>query len=204
MKEPIVVNLFPSPVGVYELDRPYTDVETAQFEEYCSEQEYNFGNTNSKNKYCLEHEAMSDIKKFCSDSIDRYMVDVVASNAGVCKVTQSWVNVSRRGQYHHRHSHPNSYLSGVLYFETSENDKISFHNQRVTHLLPPIRDLNTFNSANWWIWAIQGTLVIFPSWQEHSVPEVKYDRRVSLSFNTFLHGEIGSDAELTKLTLNHM
>lgn len=202
MKEPVLVNLFPSPVAVYELGRPFTTEETNQIEGFCSEQENNFGNTNSKEKYCLDIDSMSNLRKFCSDAIDKYMIDIVSSDAGACTITQSWVNVSRKGQYHHRHSHANSYLSGVLYFETNEDDKISFYNPRVTQLLPKFKELTFFNSTNWFLWAVKATLVVFPSWLEHSVPQVEYDRRVSLSFNTFLQGEIGSGASMTKLVIN--
>ena len=33
-------------------------------------------------------------------------------------ITESWLNKTEPGQYHHRHWHPNSVLSGVLYIDT--------------------------------------------------------------------------------------
>jgi hypothetical protein len=32
-------------------------------------------------------------------------------------VTQSWLNWTKPGQWHHKHSHPNSLYSGVLYLD---------------------------------------------------------------------------------------
>jgi len=39
--------------------------------------------------------------------------------------------------------------------------------------------------------ATQGSLLLFPSYLPHAVPEILSENRVSLAFNTFWHGEVG-------------
>ena len=61
---------------------------------------------------------------------------------------------------------------------------------------------NIFNSDTWWYPAKVGTLLLFPSHLEHSVPELEAEKdRYSLSFNTFFKGELGLSEERTQLIL---
>jgi hypothetical protein len=41
-------------------------------------------------------------------------------------ITQSWLNYTEENQYHHRHEHPNSVVSGVLYFDSDKKDMIKY------------------------------------------------------------------------------
>ena len=46
-------------------------------------------------------------------------------------ITQSWLNYTRANQFHHRHEHPNSFVSGVLYINADKaTDRINFYNKR--------------------------------------------------------------------------
>ncbi len=45
-------------------------------------------------------------------------------------ITQSWLNYTETNQYHHKHQHPNSLVSGVFYINCDDKfDKIKFFNQ---------------------------------------------------------------------------
>mgnify|MGYP003150075757 CR=1 FL=1 len=61
---------------------------------------------------------------------------------------------------------------------------------------------NAFNSAFWWFAVKTGQIMLFPSSLNHSV-EAKQgnNTRVSLSFNVFIKGNIGSDDRLNTLAL---
>jgi hypothetical protein len=44
------------------------------------------------------------------------------------RLTQSWLNYTKPGQFHHKHAHPNSFISGVLYMKAArQRDKIYFY-----------------------------------------------------------------------------
>ena len=63
-------------------------------------------------------------------------------------------------------------------------------------------EYNTWNSLTWWIPVKSGDILLFPSYLNHSV-ETKQDNnlRISLAFNTFVKGNIGSREGLSELNL---
>jgi uncharacterized protein (TIGR02466 family) len=112
------------------------------------------------------------------------------------------VNYSEPGQYHHKHAHPNSFVSGVFYIQTNPNDKIFFYRDGYSQIKFPPAEWNSWNSESWWFEAITGRLILFPSSLTHMVPTVEgEDVRVSLSFNTFPAGTVGEEMDLTGLKL---
>ena len=83
-----------------------------------------------------------------------------------------------------------------------DSDKIYFHKEEKDKLKVLTENYNICNSSSWWLPVETGVLFLFPSYLMHSVDTVKNnDTRISLSFNTFLKGDIGSDSELTGLIL---
>jgi uncharacterized protein (TIGR02466 family) len=118
-------------------------------------------------------------------------------------ITQSWANYTEQGQFHHKHAHPNSFISGVFYVQSDNaKDRIYFYKDGYSQLKVPPKEWNLYNSDSWWFEAITGRLVLFPSSLTHMVVAVESEKtRVSLSFNTFLKGYVGSEDELTGLRL---
>ena len=121
-------------------------------------------------------------------------------------MTQSWLNYTEANQHHHKHEHPNSVVSGVLYFDSDkEKDKILFSNPEGYKQLVPAIDntkFNLWNSSTWFFPVETGDLFMFPSSTTHQV-ETKQgnNTRTSLSFNTFYEGTLGSLDILTELKL---
>jgi uncharacterized protein (TIGR02466 family) len=107
-------------------------------------------------------------------------------------------------EFHHKHTHPNSFISGVFYFQTNdETDKIYFFEDSYKQFKIPAREFNNYNSDSWWLPSVTGQLLLFPSRMTHMVEtrlETQYTR-MSMSFNTFLVGKLGSGDELTELIL---
>jgi uncharacterized protein (TIGR02466 family) len=118
-------------------------------------------------------------------------------------LTQSWANYTEAGQYHHKHAHPNSVVSGVFYPQANkEVDKIYFYKDGYERIKVPAAEYNPYNSESWWFEVGAGDLILFPSHLTHMV-KTKEDKntRISIAFNTFLKGYIGSDESLTGLNL---
>ena len=93
------------------------------------------------------------------------------------------------------HNHKNSYLSGVFYFNTVENDIILFHKNRENDFFEfESKDMNIYNSAIWSFPVKTGQLILFKSNILHSVPvNLQNKTRISLAFNTFLKGKVSSN-----------
>jgi uncharacterized protein (TIGR02466 family) len=197
----ITYNLFPTAVSKFELGREFTEWETAFFSK--QETYKNQGNTTSTDKYVLQHKKMQNVKAFVEASVDEYLQTIYAPTHKVnLRLTQSWLNYTKHGEFHHKHAHPNSFVSGVLYIKAAKNkDKIHFYKDGYQQIKLPTENFNAYNSDSWWFEVGAGDLLLFPSSLTHMVETVQGDDRVSLAFNTFLTGYVGDEEKLTALHL---
>ena len=103
------------------------------------------------------------------------------------EITGCWATVLAKGAEHKAHSHPNNYLSGVYYVRTPPGaDTINFHDPRnqAGVIRPPIVELTAENTDQVVVRVTNGTLLLFPSYLEHSVDaNASEEERVSISFN---------------------
>jgi uncharacterized protein (TIGR02466 family) len=197
-----VISLFPKAVGSFQLGRDLTEAEIKFIKDQPTRS--NIGNSVSVDNYILEAKKLSDIRSFIEKSINEYLHEVYSPTDGISlRITQSWCNYSDPGQFHHRHEHPNSFLSGVFYPQADkETDKIYFYHSRYDQVKLPVKTWNMWNSDSWWLEVGQGYLYIFPSSLTHMVEKVQgSETRISLSFNTFPVGLIGEEESLTGLQL---
>ena len=102
-------------------------------------------------------------------------------------ITGCWANISAKGASHGVHNHPNNFLSGVYYVQTQPGaDTVSFHDPRIQTAIirPPVTELTAENTDQVVVGVRNGTLLMFPSYLQHSVsPNESEEERVSVSFN---------------------
>ena len=192
-------NLFPTPVGFFDLGRPLSDEELVFIKGL--ETRPNTGNTTSTNNFVLK--GLTNLRSFIEDSVSEYFKATINPKHNVSlRITQSWCNYSEQGQFHHKHAHPNSFISGVFYVQANPNDKIYFYRDGWQQIKLPPQEWNAYNSESWWLEAGTGYLYLFPSSLTHMVPTIDHaETRISLSFNTFLKGTIGDNGSLTELLI---
>jgi uncharacterized protein (TIGR02466 family) len=195
----VMHGLFAQPVGMF--DRPLSDDE--KFFLMGLETRPNMGNTTSIDNFVLRQSGLTNLRSWIEDCVADYFKATANPKHDVSlRITQSWVNYSEQGQYHHKHAHPNSLVSGVFYINTNDNDRIYFYRSGFQQIKFPTDDWNQWNSESWWFEATEGRLILFPSSLEHMVPTVEGEKtRVSLSFNTFPVGTVGEEMDLTGLKL---
>lgn len=148
---------------------------------------------------------MAGLKKFVDDCVAEYFKAIHApKNEVSLRITQSWLNYTKTGEFHHKHAHQNSFVSGVLYIKSErEKDKIYFYRDGHQVIKLSTDNFNPYNSDSWWFDVGAGDLILFPSSLTHMVETVQGDERVSLAFNTFPVGYVGEEASLTALHLEH-
>jgi len=198
----ITHNLFPTAVSFFDFGTDLTEVELNFIKNL--EQRNNDGNMTSVNNNLFDCPEVAEIARFCEESLAEYFKEVYAPKNEVQPyVTQAWANFTQKGQWHHKHEHPNSFISGVFYVQAQEDiDKIHFYKNGYQQIRVPTENFNLYNSDSWWLGVKTGQLVLFPSHLTHMVQTVQTDEtRISISFNTFLSGYIGNDMELTGLHL---
>lgn len=195
------INLFPVPVTAIRNQYSLSVCEKAFLVNLPSKR--NAGNSRSTDSYVLESEQLSGLKTWIDRAVQEYFQRIFTPISSVkVKIIQSWVNFSAENQYHHAHSHKNSFISGVFYIQSSEGDVIHFLREARDAFHIPSRSNNEFNSDYWWVPAEQGTLLLFPSWLQHRVPAVKTkQQRISMSFNTYPFGVLGDEQTLTELII---
>jgi uncharacterized protein (TIGR02466 family) len=195
------MDLFPTPLYINNIDAPLIN----QQKDYLLNlpKIKNAGNLRSESGYIFEHILFAELKKTINEHIKEY-VNIIYPNSNIdVYITQSWANYTEPNQYHHKHSHPNSFISGVFYVNAIKNqDMIKFYKD-----LPPTFQINynqanNYNSHDVTILVETGDLVLFPSNFIHDVPPTaSKETRISISFNTFIRGNLGDETSSTALYL---
>ena len=201
----MIHNLFPTPVGIYKLDRDLTEKELGFIKG--QETRPNMGNVTSKDNTILRNKAMTKLRDFIETSVADYFKTIHNPKHNVSlRVTQSWCNYTEPGQWHHKHAHPNSFVSGVFYPQANrETDKSHLYRVGYQMVKLPPEEWNVWNSESWWFEVGTGDLVLFPSSLTHMVETVQGDQtRISLSFNTFPIGLVGDEMNLTGLQIGEL
>ena len=196
-----IMDLFPTPLYLNNIDAPLIN----QQKNYLLNlpKILNMGNLRSESGYIFENTLFTELKKTINEHIKEY-VNIVYPNSNLdVYITQSWANYTEPNEYHHKHSHPNSFISGVFYVNAIKNeDIIKFYKDlpfiyQINHNQP-----NNYNSCDVAILVESGDLVLFPSNFQHNVPPTtSKETRISIAFNTFIKGNIGDETSSTALYL---
>ena len=204
MIESTVNGIFPTPVYMSKLDRDLTKKELSFIDKTKLDFYKNEGNITSNNNYILNQKVFSKLKEDLDLRVKDYFNKVLSTTDAVTPfITQSWLNYTETKQYHHKHVHPNSLVSGVFYVNCHEElDKIKFFNEGYKTIKPEIKDWNLYNSESWWFTVKTGDIILFPSSLTHMVENKEgTNTRISLAFNVFIKGTIGNNKNLTELII---
>jgi uncharacterized protein (TIGR02466 family) len=196
--------IFPTPIYISKLDRELTPLELKFVNKSKKDFYKNEGNITTNNNYILNEKPFANIKKELDLRVQDYFDKVISPANNITPyITQSWLNYTETNQYHHKHAHPNSLVSGVFYINChEEHDKIKFFNDNYKTIKLEIKDWNLYNSESWWFSVKTGDIILFPSSLTHMV-ETKEgtNTRISLAFNVFIKGTLGNNKNLTELIL---
>jgi len=205
-----IYGLFPTAVYIVKRNSKLSPAEEQDIEDVCKEgglsnTPNDGGNSTSNNSYIFNGK-LKELKQFCEQQIKLYVEQVICPKEELdFYITQSWLNITKPGEFHHSHSHQNSIISGVFYISTEEDDTITFSDPATKTKsgiiqIPPIK-WNQWNSETWAFPSIKNELLLFPSWLTHRVDANKNatTNRISLSFNTFIRGTLGSKEKKTEL-----
>jgi uncharacterized protein (TIGR02466 family) len=204
MIESTINGIFPTPIYMSKLDRELTKKELSFIDKSKVDHYKNEGNITSNNNYILNEKVFSSLKEDLYLRVQDYFNKVLSTTDAVAPyITQSWLNYTETNQYHHKHEHPNSLVSGVFYVNCHEEfDKIKFFRNDYQTIKPETKDWNLYNSESWWFTVKTGDIILFPSSLTHMVETKEGDNtRISLAFNVFIKGTIGNNKNLTELIL---
>jgi len=198
--------LFPYPVMICAENYQFTSSENKHISEL--EMIDNAGNLMSKNDKVLDSKELSKLRLFIDEQLFVFKKKLLQmKDANEVYITQSWVINSKPDQYHPKHKHPNSVISGVMFFDENDDESlppIRFH--RTLEMFPLDFEFDNLNESNAGCRSFetaQGSLILFPSLLEHDVEKNKSDRmRTSISFNTYVRGVVGGRDKLTEVNIS--
>tara|TARA_R100001129_G_scaffold179964_1_gene157437 strand:+ start:1666 stop:2277 length:612 start_codon:yes stop_codon:yes gene_type:complete len=201
--KPEIFAIFPEPVYKTKLNRSFTKKEKNYFNKNKTNVQKNLLNSTGLNSFVLDHKEMKNLHSDLINIIKDYFIKVTqTSNSITPCITHSWLNYTKKGQAHHLHNHSNSMVSGIVYINANKNyDSITFWKMGNSIDLAP-STYNLFNSTTWVFPIETYDILLFPSHLYHKV-ETKQglNERISLAFNVFVKGKIGSSSTLTELNL---
>jgi uncharacterized protein (TIGR02466 family) len=203
MKEELL-QLFPTPLLIVPYEQSI-DKELAYLKTISYREQKANGNFRSDDSYLLRNEEFKDVKNFLVEAVNKFTTDVLQSKQRLV-ITQCWANRNPKGSKHHEHVHPNSIISGVMYFQINEKlPPISFSKDRQEGMKLNPEKYNHVNSESFLLPCKPGELIMFPSSLKHSVPiNQSNEDRISISFNTFCIDVLGSEQALTHLDIRRL
>jgi uncharacterized protein (TIGR02466 family) len=196
--------IFPTPVYFSKLNRKLNKKELSFIDKTKLDVYKNQGNTTSNDNYILNNKIFKNLKEELDLRVQDYFDKIICATDDIKPyITQSWLNYTETNQYHHKHEHPNSLVSGVFYINCDDQfDKINFFKYQYKTIKPKIKEWNLWNSESWWFSVKTGDIILFPSSLTHMVENKQgTNTRISLAFNIFIKGNLGNNKELTELVL---
>jgi len=166
----------------------------------------NIHNQQSANQDILNTAPLKSLKKFIQQRINQYAFEFLKIKKDTIKIfpTLSWANYNATGESHHKHHHGNSYISGVLHIQ-GPTSPIKFYRpgHPACSLVFDHSEHDIMNSETYWIEMSPGQLFLFPSLLPHGVdPNPSTTPRITISFNTFISGSLGTPASTNNLKIN--
>lgn len=191
----MIIETFAIPIYSAYFNREFTLGEKQVFEKVYQENRPNHLNITGIDECILNDRRLTEIKSFIQVHLNQYTFNAFGRDSkSFVEITTSWLNLTKPGQAHHNHSHPNSIYSGVFYFKSLPQDNLI-----ITRPYPNLTPFSYGKNPRYMsdekkISVKKGDLLIFPSTMHHRVDENKSnDDRISLAFNTIVKGEIGYD-----------
>ena len=161
----------------------------------------------TQNIRILREKECSELRKFILDVALVFSNDIMCYKCKGLTDTLSWLSIKSPGDSHIPHTHPNSFISGVYYYEDiPEEIPLVFQkggkNTTTFQMIPPFDSAKAINSPignrEYIIHPKKGDLILFPSYLMHYVPTNNLDaNRGGLAVNIMPKYNLGEDEHLT-------
>jgi len=207
-----IINLFPIPLLRSSLPISFSKLtpffDSQEIEISLHSKEYG---ERSKNTYLFSLPELKELSEYILSLVSLFGKEVLNYNYNTYKFTQSWISLKHPNQSHINHIHPNSLISGVLYYGefTKDTPSINFNKTVISFNTPVLAPkLNTnkntiYSSPSYSLSVSPGTLILFPSFLNHSVPKNNTSTvRKSLAFNVIPQEGFGEETFLNELKFN--
>lgn len=207
MSDVHVFNLFPSPLYVttYHGD-------TSEIVKYFDSCEMNDPKNGygliSKNSYIIDSPICKPLADFFMFHFREFATGIMRWDYEELQFAQSWLTYKRPGQFHKAHTHPNTLLAGVFYYDTQENDAAlcfskearSYNRSYLEPSLLPDYQEYPYSQEEIYFKPQRNNFIIFPSYLTHGVPPNRTNRvRKALGVNALTKGKLGDRETISEI-----
>jgi uncharacterized protein (TIGR02466 family) len=207
MSDSQIFNLFPTPLYVTTYEGDTTEV--INYFDSCEMNEDNTGyGIISKNSYIVDHPVCKPLANFFMQHFRKFATEVMRYDYQELEFAQSWLTYKKPGQFHKAHTHPNTLLAGVFYYEFEPGDpaicfsKVAGSQYRTymePSLLPDYQN-HPYSQEEIYFMPEKNNFIIFPSYVMHGVPPNKTNKiRKALGVNVLTKGKLGDRETISEI-----
>jgi uncharacterized protein (TIGR02466 family) len=208
MAQAQVFPIFPTPLYVNTYEGDISEV--VRYFDSC---EMNDGKSSpygwiSKNSYIIDHPICKDLSHFFMYCFNDFATNVMRYKYKELQFSQSWLTYKYPGQFHKAHTHPNTLLAGVFYYDHQPGDAaICFSkgvgSQNRTYMEPSLQDdfqNHIYSQEEIYFTPQRNNFIIFPSYLTHGVPPNKTNKiRKALGVNVLTKGTLGDKETISEI-----
>lgn len=202
-----VFPIFATPLYATTYEEDITDI--VEYFNSCEMDQANGGyGVISKNSYILDSPICKPLSNFIMSCFKDFATNIMRYDYKELQFAQSWLTYKMPGQSHRAHTHPNTLLAGVFYYDTQPNDAAICFSKEVKaigrsylepSLLPDYQQY-PFSQEEVYFTPQQNNFIIFPSYLTHGVPPNKTNRiRKALGVNALTKGTLGDKETISQI-----
>lgn len=197
-----VINLYSVPIFVTELkdSEQFREEEVELLKSIKTEKQYgDDGNYLSEDIHILEKYKLNRIKQVCDNYVKTYTESILGINDKF-KMFKSWLSMNVKDTKHEAHSHRNTMISCILYFDEYMSNQtmapINFWQDGLDQIFKTfqfhfnVKERNQYNNNVLTIYPRTNMIIIFPGWLKHETEKSQTTtERYCLGTNYFFVGE---------------
>jgi uncharacterized protein (TIGR02466 family) len=203
-----VFPLFPTPLYVNTYEGDTTDI--VKYFDSCEMDDTNNGTYGmiSKNSYILDNPICKPLSNFFMRCFEEFATDIMRYRYKELQFAQSWLTYKMPGQFHKAHTHPNTLLAGVFYYDYQPGDASICFSKEVksfnrSYLEPSLMNdyqQHPFSQEEIYFTPQQNNFIIFPSYLTHGVPPNQTNKiRKALGVNALTRGTLGDQETISEI-----
>jgi hypothetical protein len=200
-----LVDLFSVPIcfGILKDDEKITVDEVNFLQTFKLQKQFgDDGNFLSDEIHVLKQKNLNRIKKVCDAYVKNYTQNIIGIEDDF-RMFSSWISMNVMGTKHVKHSHRNTMISCIMYFDEFLSDEpmapIDFHHDALDQVFKTfnfhfnVKSPNQYNTKVLTIQPKTNMFIIFPGWISHETHEaVSTTKRYCLGSNYFFTGKSSS------------
>ena len=203
-----VFSLFPT--ALYATNYEGDTTEIVKYFDSCEMNEGDAGGYGmiSKNSYIIDNPSCKLLANFIMSCFEDYATNIMRYRYQELQFAQSWLTYKMPGQIHKAHTHPNTLLAGVFYYDQQPDDSDICFSKDVratgrSYLEPSLLEdyqSHPYSQEEIYFTPKKNDFIIFPSHIMHGVPPNKTNKvRKALGVNALTKGTLGDQETISQI-----